>query len=150
MNATAELAVGEQQIVVFHLAGELYGVDIALIQEIIRLSEITRVPNTSPEIEGIINLRGRIVPIVDLRRCMGLPSAATTSTTRIFVLALEEHTVGVIVDRAEGVIRLPETQIEPPSQLMTLRDQDFVRGVGKTEENMIILLNVPKVLGIKS
>jgi purine-binding chemotaxis protein CheW len=139
MTATAELLAQEQQMVVFFLAGERYGIDIALINEIIRQSEITCIPRTPMEIEGVINLRGKIVPIMNLRRRMGLPPTENTSSTRIIVVALDDQIVGIIVDRVEGVVRIPESQIEPPSQLITRRDQEYVRGVGKAGEQMIIL-----------
>ena len=149
MSVTAEPAPAEQQLVAFHLAGETYGVDIAMINEIIRMSEITAIPRTPPEVEGIINLRGKIVPIVDLRRRMGLPPLARTSATRIIVLAFDEHIVGIIVDRVEGVVRLSDSDIEQPSQLITLREQDYVRAVGKTGDQLVILLNIQKVLRIE-
>lgn len=149
MSAIAEPVTSEQQLVAFHLAGETYGVDIALINEIIRMSEITAIPRTPPEVEGIINLRGKIVPIVDLRKRMELPTVPQTSATRIIVLAFDEHVVGIIVDRVEGVVRLADSDIELPSQLITRRDQDYVRAVGKTEGQLVILLNIQKVLRIE-
>ena len=149
MSAIAEPVTSEQQLVAFHLAGETYGVDIALINEIIRMSEITAIPRTPTEVEGIINLRGKIVPIVDLRKRMELPVVPKTSATRIIVLAFDEHIVGIIVDRVEGVVRIADSDIEPPSQLITCRDQDYVRAVGKTEGQLVILLNIQKVLRIE-
>ncbi len=149
MSAPKEPSAAEQQLVAFHLAGETYGVDIAMINEIIRLTEITAVPRTPPEVEGIINLRGKIVPIVDLRKRMGLPPMARTSATRIIVLAFDEHIVGIVVDRVAGVVRLSESNIEPPSQLIMLREQDYVRAVGKNDGHLVILLNIQKVLRIE-
>jgi purine-binding chemotaxis protein CheW len=149
MSAIAEPMTSEQQLVAFHLAGETYGVDIALINEIIRMREITFIPRTPPEVEGIINLRGKIVPIVDLRKRMELPTVPQTSATRMIVLAFEEHIVGIIVDRVEGVVRLSDSDIELPSQLITRRDQDYVRAVGKTGDKLVILLNIQKVLRIE-
>lgn len=149
MSAIVEPITSEQQLVAFHLAGETYGVDIALINEIIRMSEITSIPRTPPEVEGIINLRGKIVPIVDLRKRMELPAVPQTSATRIIVLAFDEHIVGIIVDRVEGVVRLSDSDIESPSHLITRREQDYVRAVGKTNDQLVILLNIQKVLRIE-
>ena len=149
MSAVTEAAPAEQQLVAFHLAGEIYAVDIAVISEIIRIREITVIPRTPPEVEGVINLRGKIVPIVDLRKRMGLLPISRTSATRIMVLAFDEHIVGIVVDRVEGVVRLANADIEPPSQLITRREQDYVRAVGKTADKIVILLNIQKVLRIE-
>ena len=145
----AEAVTSEQQLVAFHLAGETYGVDIALINEIIRMSAITFIPRTPPEVAGIINLRGKIVPIVDLRKRMELPTVPQTSATRIIVLAFNEHIVGIIVDRVEGVVCLSDSDIELPSQLIMCHEQDYVRAVGKTGDQLVILLDIQKVLRIE-
>ncbi|HZO87208.1 MAG TPA: chemotaxis protein CheW [Chthonomonadaceae bacterium] len=149
MVAAAEVAVREQQLVAFCLANEIYSIDIALINEIIRLQEITQIPRTSPDIEGVINLRGKIVPILDLRRRLGLPAAEPTATTRIIVVEIADCTVGLIVDSVTGVLRLPESNIEPPSELVSDLNADYIRGVGKTESALILLLDMPRVLHIQ-
>jgi purine-binding chemotaxis protein CheW len=147
MAATAvESMERVEQLVAFHLADETYGVDIAAINEIIRLQEITQVPHTQEDIEGIINLRGKIVPILNLRRRLGLPETERTPKTRVIVVGVDEHLVGLEVDSVVGVLRLPESCIEKPSELVGGLDADHVRGVGKSEDTLVILLNIKNVL----
>src|SRR5882672_3620189 len=124
MAAVMEMVATEEQLVAFRLAGEVYGVDIALIHEIIRLCEITQIPRTPPEIEGVVNLRGKIVPIMDLRQRLGLPATQRTGESRIIVLQAGDCTVGAIVDSIIGVLRIPQDQIEPPSKLVSDLDAD--------------------------
>src|ERR1051326_2057481 len=146
MSAVMEMVATEEQLVAFRLAGEIYGVDIALIHEIIRLCEITQIPRTSPEIEGVVNLRGKIVPIMDLRQRLGIAAAERNSQNRIIVIQAGDCTVGVVVDSVIGVLRVSQSQIEPPSKLVTDLDTETIRGVGKSDEQLIILLNMHKVL----
>lgn len=150
MTALAvEAMESEQQLVAFQLADEVYGVDISLINEIIRLREITQIPRTAPDIEGVINLRGKIVPVLDLRKRLGLPPTERGNATRIIVVEIADCTVGMIVDGVNGVLRMSEANIEPPSQLVTDLDSDFIRGVGKVDSRLVILLNMPNVLRLE-
>jgi purine-binding chemotaxis protein CheW len=147
MIATAaEVGEREEQLVAFQLADEIYGVDIFHINEIIRLREITQIPRTSDDVEGVINLRGKIVPILDLRKRLGLPPKEHTSGTRVIIVEPGEGTVGLIVDGVNGVLRIPQNQIEPPSELVSSLEADYVRGVGKQDDMLVILLNLPQVL----
>jgi purine-binding chemotaxis protein CheW len=145
-TAVAEVSGREEQLVAFRLANEVYGVDIALINEIIRMREVTQIPRTSPDIEGVINLRGKIVPILDLRKRLGLMAAERTNATRIIVVEIADCTVGMVVDGVDGVLRISESSIEPPSQLVSDLNADFIRGVGKSEDKLVILLDMPRVL----
>lgn len=140
------VSMHEEQLVAFYLADEVYGMEICHINEIIRLHEITQIPRTPPDVEGIINLRGKIVPILDLRKRLELPAKERTSGTRIIVVEYGECTVGLIVDGVSGVLRIPQDQIEPPSELVSGLDSDYVRGIGKQDDMLIILLNLPQVL----
>jgi purine-binding chemotaxis protein CheW len=147
MTATmTERAEREEQLVAFTLGGETYGIDIAAIQEIIRLPEITPIPRTAPDVEGVINLRGKIVPIVDLRARLGLSSVGRTASSRVIVVQVGESTVGLIVDGVTGVLHLPTSSIEPPSELVSAIDENHIRGVGKAGDALIILLNVDTIL----
>jgi purine-binding chemotaxis protein CheW len=145
-TATVENIEREEQLVAFHLSDEVYGIDIAAIHEIIRLQEVTQVPRTSDDIEGIINLRGKIVPILNLRRRLGLTSNERTPKSRVIVVDVDQVTVGLEVDSVIGVLRLSENRIEQPNEMMGAIDADCVRGVGKTEDNLVILLNLKYVL----
>jgi purine-binding chemotaxis protein CheW len=146
MSTVLEVTEREVQLVAFHLANEIYGVDISVIHEIIRLHEITQIPRTSPDIEGVVNLRGKIVPILDLRRRLGLPAVERDGATRIIVVEVTEFTVGMVVDSVLGVLKLAESHIEPPGPLISDLESDFIRGVGKRDGRLVILLNIQKVL----
>src|ERR687888_2756041 len=106
---------GEQQLVVFQLGAELYGVEIARVHEIIRLQAVTRVPRAPAFVEGVINLRGKVIPVVDLRRRFGLPPAEHTRASRIVVVELGDHVVGITVDGVSEVLRVDTATVEPPS-----------------------------------
>jgi purine-binding chemotaxis protein CheW len=134
------------QIVVFQLASELYGADIDAVREVGPVQRVTRVPRTPVYIDGVTNLRGRVIPVVDLRRRLGLPAASATKQTRIAVAELEGGQVGMLVDSVHEVLRVPTSSIEPPTPMLSKIDTDYVRGVAKVEGRLIILLDLPRVL----
>jgi len=137
---------GEEQLVVFTLANETYGIDISAVNEIIRMQDITEVPRTPDFVEGVINLRGRIVPVIDLRKRFGLEVAEKTQASRIIVVEMDEVTVGMIVDSVSEVLRLPKENIEPTPPMVSGVDSAYLRGVGKWNDRLIILLDINKVL----
>ncbi|MBE3573327.1 MAG: chemotaxis protein CheW [Moorella humiferrea] len=141
-NGTA----AEVQLVVFQLAGETYGVDINYVQEIIRMQNITPIPRTPAFIEGVINLRGRIIPVIDLHKRFHLPQGEVTNNTRIMVVEMGRVTVGMIVDSVSEVLRLPVASIEPPPSMISGIDVAYLKGVGKWNERLIILLDLERVL----
>ncbi|WP_227767299.1 chemotaxis protein CheW [Zhaonella formicivorans] len=137
----------EEQLVVFNLGGETYGIDISVVHEIIRLQTITKVPRTPHFVEGVINLRGRIVPVIDLHKRFNLPVSEETQHSRIIVVEVAGVTVGMIVDSVSEVLRLPVANIEPPPTVISAGiDSAYLRGVGKWQEQLIILLDLDKVL----
>ncbi|MBC7341668.1 MAG: chemotaxis protein CheW [Clostridia bacterium] len=136
----------EEQLVVFQLAGETYGVNISSVHEIIRMQEITKVPRTPDFVEGVINLRGRIIPVIDLRKRFNLPLQEKTQSSRIIVIEMDSVTVGMIVDSVSEVIRLPLDQIEPAPPMVGGVDAAYLRGVGKREKGLIVLLDLNQVL----
>lgn len=137
----------DQQVVVFQLAKESYGVDIAKVQEIKAMSPITAVPRAPDFIEGVINLRGQITPVVNLHTRFGLERGENTKETRIIVVNMEDEWVGLIVDSVSEVMRLAEESIEQPSDLVATVDADFIRGIAKVnEERLIILLDLDRML----
>ncbi len=146
MIAATQSSEQEEQLVAFNLGEEVYGVDIALIHEIIRWRETTAIPQTTSEIEGVINLRGKIVPVLDLRKRLGLPAAERNGATRIIVAETADSTVGLIVDSVVGVLRIPQASIEPPAPLVARIDIDTVRGIGKVSDMLVILLNMDHAL----
>ncbi len=146
----AEQKHDERQIVVFKLGKEEFGVDINEVREIIRMEQITKIPNTAEYIEGVINLRGGIIVIIDLARKMGLDAKEVDHNTRIIVIETGKNTVGMIVDSATEVLRLSSDQIEPAPAVITQRiNSDYIEGVGILDERLLILLDLAKVLEAK-
>ncbi len=138
----------EMQLVVFDLASEFYGVDIGAVREIIRMQTVTRVPGAPPYVEGIINLRGQVIPVVDLRKRLELTVGEQTNESRIVWVTINEQDVGVIVDAVTEVLRIPLSSIEPPSSMVSSVDSDYLRGIAKLESRLIILLDMSKVLAM--
>ncbi len=138
----------EMQLVVFDLASEYYGVDIGDVREIIRMQTVTRVPGAPPFVEGIINLRGQVIPVVDLRKRLELEISEQTADSRIVWVTINEQDVGVIVDAVTEVLRIPVSSIEPPSSMVSSVESDYLRGIAKLESRLIILLDMGKVLAM--
>lgn len=138
--------MSEIQLVVFDLASEHYGVDISDVREIIRMQNITKVPGATSYVEGIINLRGKVLPVLDLRKRLGLKVADQTEESRIVVIDISDGEVGVIVDAVTEVLRVPNSSIEPPSSMVTQGNSDYLRGIAKLSDRLIILLDLNKLL----
>jgi purine-binding chemotaxis protein CheW len=140
----AELA----QFVNFRLRDEEYGVDIASVREITRVVDISHIPESPSFIEGVTNLRGQIIPVVDLAKQFGLaPQEKLPESARIVVTEVKGQTVGMIVDEVPEVIKIPEENIEPtPELIQTKIRKDYIKGVGKLENRLIVLLDLEKVL----
>jgi purine-binding chemotaxis protein CheW len=137
---------GDAQVVVLELAGEAYGVDIQRVQEIIRMQPITRVPNGPAGVEGVTNLRGRVIPVLDLRQRFGLAQTPPTRQSRIVVAELGEHAVGLVVDGVSEVLPVPPDAVEPPSALVATADSLYLRGVAKLGERLVLLLDLARLL----
>lgn len=136
----------ERQLVVFQLARETYGVDIGWVREIIALQTITRLPGAPEFVEGVINLRGHVIPVVDLRKRFVLPAETDPRRTRIMVVEVVPYTLGLVVDAVTEVLRVPENSIESASAVLSGVDVAYILGVAKLEGRLIILLNLPKLL----
>ncbi|MDF1611284.1 MAG: chemotaxis protein CheW [Stygiobacter sp.] len=134
------------QLVSFKIANEEFGVDILNVQEINKMTQITKVPNAPDFVEGVINLRGRVIPIIDLRTRLKIEKKEHDKDTRIIVVEIAGKTVGFIVDAVKEVLRIPTSIIEPPPQIATGIDSDFIRAVGKLEDRLLILIDLEKVL----
>ncbi|HHW02843.1 MAG TPA: chemotaxis protein CheW [Thermoanaerobacterales bacterium] len=135
-----------RQFVEFKLGEEEYGVDILQVKTIERMMPVTRVPKAPPFVEGVINLRGEIVPVIDLKKRFDLEPTQITDNTRIIIVTLDDITVGMIVDSATEVIQLPQEAIEPAPTITNGIDSNFLDGVGKLDGKLLILLNLAKVL----
>ena len=134
------------QVVSFKLGSEEYGVDIAQVQEINRMVAVTHVPRAPQFMEGVINLRGQLIPIIDLRARFGMPRTEHTKNTRIVVTEIGTKRVGMVVDSVSEVLRLPVEHIEPAPEMITGVDTEYIRGVGKIEDRLIILLDLAKII----
>jgi len=135
-----------EQLVVFRLANEYYGVDIGAVNTIIRMQEVTDIPQTPDFVEGVINLRGSIIPVIDLRKRFALPEEDVTKASRIVVVESGGQMIGMVVDAVAETLRLPADAIEPPSPVIAGIDTEYLRGVGKQDSRLVILLDLDKVL----
>lgn len=141
-NQTSELL----QLVSFKIDTEEFGVDILKVQEINRVMEITKVPDTPEYVEGVVNLRGRIIPIVDLRTRLNFPKKEHDTSTRIIVVELSRRTIGFIVDEVSEVLRIPKSIIEAPPAMVSGINTEYITAIGKLEDKLLILLDLEKVL----
>ncbi len=134
------------QLVTFRLGKEEYSLDILKVQEIIRHMELTRVPKSPDFVDGVINLRGKVIPVIDLRKRFGLPVDEKTNETRIIVVDVDSRTVGLKVDAVSEVLRLPSDTVEPSPAMVTGIESDYIKGVGKLDGRLLILLDVARIL----
>lgn len=138
---------GEQlELLSFQLAQETYAIRLTLVQQIIKLREITMVPRAPDYILGVISLRGMIIPIFDLRRRLGLAQRAPARENRIIVVGQGTKSIGLIVDRVHQVVRIPATGMEPPPAILAGLESEYLEGIGRSEGRMLIILNLDKVL----
>ena len=137
------------QLVSFKIGEEEFGVDILKVQEINRMLQITKVPNAPSFVKGVVNLRGRIIPVVDLRSRLGMPSIEFNSKTRIVVVELENRTVGFIVDEVSEVLRIPRNITEAPPAMVANVEADYITAVGKLEDRLLILLDLDKIFNFE-
>ena len=133
------------QLVTFSIGEEEFGVNILKVQEIIRTMEITKVPRAPEFVEGVINLRGKVIPIIDLRRRFGLAPKAHDKNTRIIVIEINNIIVGFVVDAVSEVLRIPASTVEPPPPVVGV-DSDYISGVGKLQDRLLIMLDLDKLL----
>jgi len=137
------------QLVSFKIGSEEFGVDILKVQEINRMLQITKVPNTPDFIEGVINLRGRVIPVIDLRVKLNMTKKEHDKQTRIIVVELEDKTVGFLVDEVSEVLRIPKSITEAPPELVANVNSEYITAVGKLEDRLIILLDLEKALTLQ-
>ena len=136
----------ELQIVGFRIGRETFGLPISAVREIIRVPEITSVPNAPEYIEGVINLRGRIIPVVDLRKRLGLKLPGLNKENRIVVVELETRPIGLIVSSASEVLRVASSEIEEPHHVFLDSGMNYISGVGKLNGRLVILLDLQRIL----
>jgi len=147
MSETTDIS--SQQYVTFSLGKELFGVEVRRTKEILSLTPVTKVPQTPEYLLGVINLRGQVVPVVDMRLKLGLPANAETEDTCIIVVEVlvdgETLTVGALADAVREVMEVRADQIEPPPKLGTRLKTEFIRGMGKIDDQFMIILNIDHI-----
>lgn len=152
MSEQTEVANAKQmtdevvQLVSFNIGEEEFGVDILRVQEINRMVEITRVPNSPDYVEGVINLRGKVIPIIYMRKRLGMPSKPLDKDTRIIVVEIDKRVIGFIVDSVNEVLRINKSITEPPPTMVAGIDSDFITSIAKLEDRLLILLDLEKIL----
>jgi purine-binding chemotaxis protein CheW len=134
------------KVIVFSLEDEEYAIPVSQVRSIEKLQHITRVPRTEPFVKGVINLRGVVTPIIDLRTRFGMDETEYLDSTRIIIVATDEVEVGLIVDTANDVMDIPVDSIEPPPEIVGSVEVEYLEGVAKLDKRLLILLNLEKVL----
>lgn len=136
----------ENQLVIFTLAEQSYGVNIAVVDGIIKLQDITKVPHAPDFVVGITNLRGTVLPVIDLHKRFDRPPQEATRDSRIIVVESNGYKIGMVVDAVTEVLRIPTSAIEPPAPLMITIDSAFITGIAKIADRLVILLDLAQVL----
>ncbi|SDN28748.1 chemotaxis protein CheW [Alkalicoccus daliensis] len=145
----SETATQDIKVIVFQLKDEEYGVEVEQVRSIERVQHITRVPSTPDFVEGVINLRGVVTPIIDLRKRFSIEKNSHSDATRVIIVTVGAMEVGLVVDAANDVIDIPRESVEPPPEVVGGVEAEYIRGVAKLEKRLLILLNLDKVLNPK-
>jgi purine-binding chemotaxis protein CheW len=146
LNQQIGLTTDGSQYLTFQLGEELYGVDILRVQEIKGYTTVTKIPNTPPHIKGVLNLRGTIVPIVELRTKFGMPTIDYTMFTVIVVVVVRDRIMGLVVDSVSDVLNIDKKDIQPPPQFGAKVDVSVLTGIGKSSDKLVALLNIDRLL----
>ena len=139
----------EYQLVVFELANEFYGINIAVVESIIKMQSITQLPQTPSYIKGVTNLRGTVLPVIDLRIRFGLEPQQNTKQTRVIIVTMGKIKVGIMVDGVSEVLRVSDESVEPLPPMVNSVNSDFLKGIVRLEDRLIILLEVERVLDLQ-
>ncbi|WP_226528304.1 chemotaxis protein CheW [Metabacillus niabensis] len=142
----SEHIVGDLKVIVFQLQDEEYGIPVQQVRSIEKVEHITRVPRTAPFIKGVINLRGVVTPIIDLRKRFGLKELEDTESTRMIIVSKEDIEVGFIVDAANDVIDIHKDIIEPAPEVVGSVEVEYIQGVAKLEKRLIVMIDLDEVL----
>ena len=133
------------QLVTFMIGNEEYGVDILFVHEINRTIQITRVPNTPSFVDGVVNLRGKIIPIVNLRKKLGLDKKRIDNDTRIIVIEMGGTIIGFVVDKVKEVLRVPSGLFENPPDITNGANSEYIKAVGKLDDRLLLMIDLEKV-----
>jgi len=134
------------QLVTFKLAGQKYAVDIRKVQEINVMKEITRIPNAEPYIEGAVNLRGKVVPVLNLEKKFGFPDANVNGLAKIVIMDVNGVVIGVLVDSASDVLRINRDMIDPPPSISSNVNTGYISGIAKLDDGLVIMLDMDKLI----
>jgi purine-binding chemotaxis protein CheW len=146
-RVTTQYSTEMKQVISFAVGTEEYGLELQHVKEVIRMPEITRLPDVPRYVRGLINLRGDVVPVIDLRERLGQESVTTTPSTRVIVVEVGDGAVGMVVDSVSQVTRLRADELEPPPPLFGGASKEYITAVGKLENGLIILIDIQKVFG---
>lgn len=146
LNQQIGLTTDGNQFLTFNLGEELYGVDILRVQEIKGYTAVTKIPNTPPHIKGVLNLRGTIVPIVELRTKFGMPTIDYTAFTVIIVVVVRDKVMGLVVDSVSDVLNIDKNDIQAAPQFGAKVDVSFLNGIGKSGDKLVALLDMDRLL----
>lgn len=146
-DGNSERATGTTQLVGFRLGNEEYGVEITKVREIMLPGQITNIPETPGYIKGLINIRGTVIPVIDLRARFGLTAEESTDATRTIVLNVRDKMIGVVVDAVTEVLRISHDQIAPPPPTVAGLQHEYLTGLVKLEDRLLILLDIDKIFG---
>ncbi len=136
------------QYVIFRLADQWYGADIAVVREVSYLTPVTRLPNTPHFVEGVIDLRGEVMPVIDMRKRLGLPARPADDDSRIMILTVGGLTAALVVDGVEQVATIEEEAITQPDASLTVAGQDYVCGVARLGDRLVVLIDLARMLSI--
>lgn len=139
-------AIMTNKYVVFKLENEEYGIDILKVKEIKEMLRITRVPKAPSFVQGVVNLRGEVIPVIHLRKKFNLPEKNDTENTRIVIVSVDEITIGLVIDTSSEVVEIDKENIEEPPMAVTNIDHSYISGIGKVDDRLIILLEVAKII----
>lgn len=142
----AENLVSDLKVIVFQLNDKEYGVPVSQVKSIEKIMHITRVPHTNPFVKGVMNLRGVVTPLLDLRVRFGIGEQAYSEGTRVIIVSVEDKEVGLIVDGANDVIDIPTSMIEPPPEVVGIAAEGFIDGVANLDKRLLILIDLNKIL----
>jgi purine-binding chemotaxis protein CheW len=145
----AELLASDLKVIVFQLNDKEYAIPVGQVKSIEKMMHFTRVPHTMPFVKGVMNLRGVVTPLIDLRVRFGLDEQPHTENTRVIIVSVPEAEVGLIVDSANDVIDIPSSLIEPPPEIVGTEAVDFINGVVKIDKRLLILIDLENILGFK-
>lgn len=146
MMTEAVIKPSDVKLIVFQIKEKEYAIPVSQVRSIEKIEHITRVPSTVNFVKGVINLRGVVTPIINLRTRFCLDEVEYSDNTRVIIVALEDMEVGLIVDAANDVIDIPTNSIEPPPDIVGVKEAEYVQGVAKVDKRLLILIDLEKVL----